>query len=38
MGDNTVNFKVNLVISIIICIFVVRLYELKVKHTKKRKL
>ena len=33
MGDNIVNFKVNLVISIIICIFVVRFYELKVKHT-----
>lgn len=38
MGDNTVNFKVNLVISIIICIFVVQFYELKDKHTKKRKL
>ena len=38
MGDNTVNFKVNLVISIIIRIFVVQFYELKVKHTKKRKL
>ena len=34
MGDNTINLKVNLVISIIICIFVVRFYELKVKHTK----